>query len=1148
MQPQAKADSEKLQSTTIEGFLLDVDYLNKNERSIIRLTVRGYDGNSYEIFDEEFKPYFCFVPGMEMSTEEMQKIFVNDVKSRIKAEKIEREQRSLFGESVNCYKIFVSNAAHVPKLSEVFSRHGRCYENDIPFTKRYVIDNNITQLSRVLFEIKNDNNTLVLKGSKPAALSATAPNLNILCFDIEVYNPLAIPRPELDPIIMISYYYLANGKNGSGVITYKQIDEKFVTVAKDEIGMLQEFTNLVNSLDIDVLTGYNSANFDMRYLIERAKALKFDFNLSRFEGNTSIEHHGLVDKVKIAGRVHVDMYLVVKFIAVVGSAEYILKLNSYTLKNVYEAIAKEKKVMIDKNAIHILWNGSMEEKRNLAVYNLNDSEALYKVYSTLIPTMIELSRITGNILSDVCVSTTGQLVEFMLMKHAHMFDELIPNKPDESEIRSRLLNPIEGAYVKTPDPGIYGNIACFDFRGLYPSLIISYNMDPSSICQDCKEYYESPIGTRFSKTRRSIMPTILKRLVDERASVKALYKKDKSNIYWGARSQALKITANAFYGYLGYARSRWYSRDCAASVTAYGRQYIQKAINEAESNGFKVIYGDSVMKGVPILVKRREVLMVIKIENVLVNDYVLTESGWTVVKRIIKKFVDKRFYRIETYDGVVEVTEDHSLINKNFEPVKPGILKVGDELGWIDYKNLLPNKTTRVNAFISWLLGYFVADGTAGDYRKSCNKTIVHFDSQNIKLLKKAQKVLKFIGFESRIYKFKSGMTAGGMVYRLLIKNPIRSGALTYFLNTCYNEEHKKVIPTMILNSSKRSMKAFLEGYLDGDGSNKNKEKIWEATDTALVIFGIHILYKRLGLRSRYFSYHGQRGRKRYLRTIRIIRDKKDKRIHYNHAIRRIQNLGAQKMEVYDLETQNHHFSAGGVLLHNTDSVILLLGDNTKEHALTFLKKFNESLPENMEFELEDFYKRGVFVGKKVQNAKERGAKKKYALITEDGRIKIRGFELVRRDWSRIARDTQKRVLEIILQEGDAKKAVDLVNNVVKRLREGKVPLSELAISTQLRKLTKNYDAKSPELGAAQKAIQQGLKRSDEIEHSVISYVITKHGNSISDKAVLEEFAKDYDADYYINNQVIPATMRILKELNFNEDELKGSGKQSKLL
>jgi DNA polymerase I len=92
-----------------------------------------------------------------------------------------------------------------------------------------------------------------------------------------------------------------------------------------------------------------------------------------------------------------------------------------------------------------------------------------------------------------------------------------------------------------------------------------------------------------------------------------------------------------------------------------------------------------------------------------------------------------------------------------------------------------------------------------------------------------------------------------------------------------------------------------------------------------------------------------------------------------------------------------------------------------------------------------------------------------------------------------------------------------------------------------------SYDAKSPELGAAIKAVEKGYKRKEEMEHSVISYVITKHGSSISDKAELEEFAKDYDPEYYINNQVIPATMRILKELDFKEDELKNFGTQKRL-
>ena len=198
-----------------------------------------------------------------------------------------------------------------------------------------------------------------------------------------------------------------------------------------------------------------------------------------------------------------------------------------------------------------------------------------------------------------------------------------------------------------------------------------------------------------------------------------------------------------------------------------------------------------------------------------------------------------------------------------------------------------------------------------------------------------------------------------------------------------------------------------------------------------------------------------------------------------------------------------------------------------------------------MELELEDFYSRGVFVGTK--GGKGEGAKKKYALISDSGRIKIRGFELVRRDWSRVSRDAQRLVLETILKEGDPKKASDIVKETIRRLRAGEVPLSEVVVSTQLRKSIEGYDIKSPEVSAAKKAVQAGFKTKDEVENNIIGYIITKHGNSISDKAELEGMAKDYDPEYYINHQVIPATMKILKELGFEEEELKGMGKQKKL-
>ena len=138
-------------------------------------------------------------------------------------------------------------------------------------------------------------------------------------------------------------------------------------------------------------------------------------------------------------------------------------------------------------------------------------------------------------------------------------------------------------------------------------------------------------------------------------------------------------------------------------------------------------------------------------------------------------------------------------------------------------------------------------------------------------------------------------------------------------------------------------------------------------------------------------------------------------------------------------------------------------------------------------------------------------------------------------------------MLETILREGSATKAAEIVKEVVKKLKEGQVPLAELAISTRLSKKLSTYDIKSPEVSAARKAIDSGFRTREEVEHSVISYVVTRAGNSISDKAIMLGMAKDYDPDYYVDHQVMPAVMRILKELDFKEDELKGTGKQRKL-
>lgn len=310
---------------------------------MIRLTVKGSDGKAYQIFDEKFKPYFYFLPARPMTETEIMAMSALDQGGIIKPVRVIPRKKQLFGKVVDGFMVYTKIPGEVPKLGAALARQGRCYEYDIPFAKRYSIDTGIIPLSPYTIDYYERDGNHYLE-SMAANEKGKMPNLSVLAFDIECYNPLLRPREDKDPVIMISYWFSSHEKEKRGVITWKKINRDFVESVADEKAVLKRFVDIVNENDIDIISGYNSANFDVKYLLARARWLGVDFNLSRYEGDTKIERHGMMDRVKIAGRVHVDMYLVTRFIAVVGASEYILKLNSYTLDNVYAALSGGKKM------------------------------------------------------------------------------------------------------------------------------------------------------------------------------------------------------------------------------------------------------------------------------------------------------------------------------------------------------------------------------------------------------------------------------------------------------------------------------------------------------------------------------------------------------------------------------------------------------------------------------------------------------------------------------------------------------------------------------------------------------------------------------------------------------------------------------------
>lgn len=199
-----------------------------------------------------------------------------------------------------------------------------------------------------------------------------------------------------------------------------------------------------------------------------------------------------------------------------------------------------------------------------------------------------------------------------------------------------------------------------------------------------------------------------------------------------------------------------------------------------------------------------------------------------------------------------------------------------------------------------------------------------------------------------------------------------------------------------------------------------------------------------------------------------------------------------------------------------------------------FLNTVNQELPPGMELEFEGFYERGFFV-----------TKKRYALIQDD-KIVVKGLELVRRDWAPVAKKTQEKVMMAILKDASPDKAAKIIREVIAQIKKGETPLEDLVIHTQLTKNPDKYQQMAPHVLAAKKAIARGRKVG---RGSIIRYIVVKGKGPISQRAEPLEDADvaNYDPDYYIDNQVLPAVSRIIDSLGYSPEEIVHQEKQSSL-
>ena len=578
--------------------ILDIDYVTHEDKPVIRLFSKDGDKNVV-LIDDTFEPYLYVVcdDADECLAEIEENLDVVNIEKVIKKDfQIESEFLKV---TFKHPQELAKNRDALRDLENVI----QIREFDIPFYRRYLMDKDIIPMTEVIaigeeidsfldLDSKKHDVEIIRLTDELKRVKEYPRNFRILSFDLEVRNPHGMPDSEEDEIIMIG---VASNFGVNQVISTKTNSEDrddFVNQVESEKEMIEEFVKIIKDNNVDIIVGYNSDNFDFPYLKDRAKILGVDLDIGMDSSDVKFIRRGYANAASLKGLIHVDLYLVMR--------RY-MTLERYTLERVYYELFGEEKIDVPGDRIWEFWDNGGEELDTLFDYSLDDVVSTLKIAEQTLPLNLELTRIIGQPLFDVSRMATGQQAEWFLVKQAYFDDEVVPNKQGANFANRAAAEDNEGGYVREPEKGLHENLVQFDFRSLYPSIIISKNISPDVMVlgdiENEDEYNIAPEhGIKFKKEPQGFIPSVIDKILQERFRIKREMKAcddETERKALDVQQQAIKRLANTMYGIYGFPRFRWYSFECAKAITSWGRQYIKSSIKKAEEYGFYTIYADT---------------------------------------------------------------------------------------------------------------------------------------------------------------------------------------------------------------------------------------------------------------------------------------------------------------------------------------------------------------------------------------------------------------------------------------------------------------------------------------------------------------------------------------------------------------------------
>jgi DNA polymerase-2 len=534
------------------GFLLQPTYRVRAGRPVIQLYGKLETGGAFLVEDDRHRPYFFAPAGAEGALRE-------EPSARVESS----ELRSLDGRAL--VRIQVSIPAEVPRLRRKLETAGfESLEADIRFAYRYLIDHGL----RASFRIEGDAESLderIVRFRNPTLSPALLrPELSVLSLDIET-------NPDASHLLSVALV----GPETSEVHLVSERPPQGADGHPNEIALLRAVASRIRSLDPDVITGWNVVDFDLRVLERRARALGVPFEIGRVPGRLALQRdQGFTrqSRADVPGRQVLDGPGLVR--------DAFIPLDDYRLETAARALlGRGKRIAPGAESAREIERMYREDVAAFVAYNREDARLVLDllVQEGLLDLAVERSLLAGMPLDRVgaSIATFDRLYLPELSRRGFAAPSV-----DAERKRGRVM----GGAVLDSHPGLFRNVAVYDFKSLYPSLIRTFNLDPLAHALADGDAIVAPNGARFTR-KGAILPELLEDFFDRRAAAKAR----------GDRHAdlALKIMMNALYGVLGAGSCRFFDPEIANAISGFGQAVLGWTRDAFEARGVQVLYGDT---------------------------------------------------------------------------------------------------------------------------------------------------------------------------------------------------------------------------------------------------------------------------------------------------------------------------------------------------------------------------------------------------------------------------------------------------------------------------------------------------------------------------------------------------------------------------